>query len=265
MDRAINRTFGGTVGHRAMVIPHGVDVTKYLVLDAETRVQTRQKLGIPDAAFAYLSVGAMTPNKNTVGLLGAFYNLALLRNDVYLILKGVGALHSCEQSINSAIENLVHKCTLNPHLFKAKVLPRIVFIDTLYGYRQLCELYNAADCYVSAYLAEGFNIPVLEAMACGLPCIVSQHGATDDFVIPECVRHPRTMVRYVVDPGATVPPVVLVVDELSLQETMLSVLLDPEFRASAKSMGPDHVTAHFTWEHVAQNMLHAFLATTRGF
>ncbi|KAI8837029.1 hypothetical protein BJ741DRAFT_685167, partial [Chytriomyces cf. hyalinus JEL632] len=105
--KAINRKFGGTVGHRAFVIPHCVDVTKYLVLDAETRVQTCQILGIPDAAFAYLSVGAMTPNKNTVGLLGPFYNLALLRNDVYLILKGVGALHSCEQSINSVIENLV--------------------------------------------------------------------------------------------------------------------------------------------------------------
>ncbi|KAJ3237974.1 hypothetical protein HDU81_008582 [Chytriomyces hyalinus] len=257
--QAIHRTFGGTVGQRAiMVVPHGVDITIYHVLDGETRMQTRQKLGIPDSAFAYLSVGAMTPNKNTVGLLRAFYNLALLRNDVSLILKGVGTLHSCEQSIHSAIESLVQQCTLNPHLFKAKVLPRIVFIDTLYGYQQLCELYNAADCYVSAYLAEGFNIPVLEAMACGLPCIVSQHGATDDFVIPECARHPRTMVRYVVDARSAVPPVVLVVDELSLQETMLSVLLDPDFRASAKVSGPEHVAGRFTWDHVARSMMNGF-------
>ena len=38
-----------------------------------------------------------------------------------------------------------------------------------------------ADCYVSPYRAEGFNLPVLEAIACGTPVIVTEGGATDDF------------------------------------------------------------------------------------
>jgi glycosyltransferase involved in cell wall biosynthesis len=38
--------------------------------------------------------------------------------------------------------------------------------------------------YVSPYRAEGFNLPVLEAMACGLRCVVTGGGATDDFFDP---------------------------------------------------------------------------------
>ena len=43
-------------------------------------------------------------------------------------------------------------------------------------------LYNIADLYVSPYRAEGFNMPVLEAMSVGLPIVVSGGGSTDDFV-----------------------------------------------------------------------------------
>jgi glycosyltransferase involved in cell wall biosynthesis len=45
----------------------------------------------------------------------------------------------------------------------------------------LRHLYAAVDCYVSPYRAEGFNLPVLEAIACGTPVIVTRGGATDDF------------------------------------------------------------------------------------
>jgi glycosyltransferase involved in cell wall biosynthesis len=46
----------------------------------------------------------------------------------------------------------------------------------------MAVLYQAADAYVSPYRAEEFNIPVLEAAACGLPVICTAGGATDDFV-----------------------------------------------------------------------------------
>ena len=46
---------------------------------------------------------------------------------------------------------------------------------------EMRELYCLADTYVSPYRAEGFNLPVIEAIACGTPVIVTQGGATDDF------------------------------------------------------------------------------------
>jgi glycosyltransferase involved in cell wall biosynthesis len=49
---------------------------------------------------------------------------------------------------------------------------------------QMRQLYAAADLYASPYRAEGFNLPVIEAVACGCPVLVTRGGATDDFFEP---------------------------------------------------------------------------------
>ncbi|MEG4807439.1 glycosyltransferase family 4 protein [Microcoleus sp. F8-D3] len=49
------------------------------------------------------------------------------------------------------------------------------------SFAQIAELYQAADVYVSPYLTEGFNLQVLEAVACGLPIICTAGGPADDF------------------------------------------------------------------------------------
>jgi glycosyltransferase involved in cell wall biosynthesis len=47
---------------------------------------------------------------------------------------------------------------------------------------QLYKLYNSANCYISAGQVEGFNFPILEAMACGCPVICTDDGGSRDFV-----------------------------------------------------------------------------------
>jgi glycosyltransferase involved in cell wall biosynthesis len=42
-------------------------------------------------------------------------------------------------------------------------------------------LMRACDCLVHPYRAEGFGLPVLEAMACGLPAIIPDGGAARDY------------------------------------------------------------------------------------
>ncbi len=37
---------------------------------------------------------------------------------------------------------------------------------------QIRNLYNVADIYVTSTGAEGWNLPVPEAMSCGIPCII---------------------------------------------------------------------------------------------
>ncbi len=46
---------------------------------------------------------------------------------------------------------------------------------------ELAALYRACDVLVHPYRGEGFAMPVLEAMACGLPAIVTGGGPTDEF------------------------------------------------------------------------------------
>src|SRR5204863_6328659 len=68
-----------------------------------------------------------------------------------------------------------------PSLLSADVLSSIVVIGDNLPQEKLRLLFGAADCYVSPYRAEGFNLPVLEAIACGTPAIVTAGGATDDY------------------------------------------------------------------------------------
>jgi len=45
---------------------------------------------------------------------------------------------------------------------------------------RLPALYRGAEVFVYPSLFEGFGMPVLEAMACGVPCVVSSHASLDE-------------------------------------------------------------------------------------
>src|SRR5207247_5016761 len=45
---------------------------------------------------------------------------------------------------------------------------------------ELPALYRGAEVFVYPSRFEGFGIPVIEAMACGVPCVVSSHPSLDE-------------------------------------------------------------------------------------
>ena len=60
---------------------------------------------------------------------------------------------------------------------------RITFIQNReFPHHQLPMLYRSADCFVSAGHGEGWDMPLMEAMACGLPTIATDWGAHRDFI-----------------------------------------------------------------------------------
>ena len=59
--------------------------------------------------------------------------------------------------------------------------PEVVLIDEFLSAAELAALYRACDVGVFPYRAEGFAMPILEAMACGLPSIVPEFGACLDY------------------------------------------------------------------------------------
>lgn len=64
-------------------------------------------------------------------------------------------------------------------------------------YHQLGSLYRSVDCYLSTGRGEGWDMPLLEAMACGLPTIATDWGAHRDYLHPE--------IAYVLPVRGTVP------------------------------------------------------------
>jgi glycosyltransferase involved in cell wall biosynthesis len=47
--------------------------------------------------------------------------------------------------------------------------------------KQLCEIYNLGNIYVQLAKNEGFGVPIVEAAACGLPVMVVNYSAMEDF------------------------------------------------------------------------------------
>ena len=58
----------------------------------------------------------------------------------------------------------------------------IIFTDKTLSYTKINDLFNAADLYLSPYLAEGFNLTCLESLSAGLPVMAPKTGSTKEYM-----------------------------------------------------------------------------------
>jgi glycosyltransferase involved in cell wall biosynthesis len=154
---------------RVVTIPNGVD------LDAFTPDGPERELagaGQGRAGTRFLFVGGLIGRKGADVLLAAWKEAFAGRDDVTLVLKDFGA---------DGIYRSADREPIYEHA-RSGALPRIVVIDDELSTDALAALYRACDVLVHPYRGEGFAMPVLEAMACGLPAIVTGGGPTDEFL-----------------------------------------------------------------------------------
>ncbi len=162
------------------VISHGVRMATFHPLSREERASNRANLGLRDDEFVFLNLGVATWNKGLDLLLIGFARARQRHQHLRLILKDQRDLYGV--SIEPVIKDVVQR---HPALFTEGVLNAIMVVPGNLNPAELRLLYGVADCYASPYRGEGFNLPVLEAIACGTPVVVTDGGATDDFVSDE--------------------------------------------------------------------------------
>jgi len=158
------------------VIPHGVDHSVFFPLEKEERTVLRTNLGIEQDVIVFLNVGAPIWNKGIDLLLLAFARVHQKTPRTRLIIKDGSQLYGIgfQSILNQFVED-------HPSLVSQSLIESISVVSGNITQGQLAQLYGICDCYVTPYRAEGFNLPALEALACGRPTIVSSGGATDDF------------------------------------------------------------------------------------
>ena len=167
-----------------------------------------------------LYVGAFNIHKNVQQVIRVFEALATRHLDLQLVLVGHENwpwIRDFKSLINSPRIHVLSGCS-----------------DS-----ELATLYRSCGCFVYLSRYEGFGLPVLEAMSCGAPVVVSSEGA-----LPEVVGH----AGYLVKPHRRQSIVDAV--EASLQPAANAMLRERSLRRSAD----------FNWTSMAGTVAEAMLA-----
>ncbi len=156
------------------VVSEAADPRFKPVLDTDERLAARNRAGLPNGVRLIVYVGGLAPHKNIPGLLSGL-SQAMQRggiDDVHLAL--IGDLDG--DGFHSHYEELDKIVKADP-----KLTGRVHFTGFVSD-EDLVTLYSDSLAVTLPSFSEGFGLPAIEAMACGVPVLASSAGS-----IPEVV------------------------------------------------------------------------------
>jgi len=220
------RAFG--VDSPIFTIPNGIDSEEFSELPP--REELEKHYPELQGKKVVLFLGRIHPKKGLDLLARAFGQVARERKDVHLLIVGPdegGYRGEVERSLVS--EGVVEKAT---------------FTGMLTGKEKLAAL-SRADIFVLPSYSEGFSMAILEALACGLPVIITRQCH-----FPE-VAEARAGI--VIDP-----------DSAQLAEAMIELLDNPKLREEMGNNGKRLVMERFTWDKIANQMIELYQRVLKG-
>jgi glycosyltransferase involved in cell wall biosynthesis len=210
-------------------------VTKYAVPDAKIRVihhgvdpsfrkatppeiaRVRSHYGLPDSYVLF--VGTVQPRKNIARIAAAIMKLAATGLPHKLVVAGkTGWLGNEVEKAIAALD-------------RSDLVLRLGYVAP----GDLAALYSGADAFCFPSMHEGFGLPVLEAMACEVPVIVSDRGS-----LPEIAGN----AAIVVEPTS--------VDQIA--EALVRILTNPVERSRLVDAGTRR-ERDFSWTSSASETL----------
>jgi glycosyltransferase involved in cell wall biosynthesis len=147
------------------VVHMTIDNAQQVEGDSTFPIETNKK-------FKFLNISTAKARKGIDVLLKAYFEEFTNKDDVTLILKtSPGPDNLTDQLINS---------------LKTENSPEVIHINKSdFTEEDIRNLHRSVDCEVYPTRAEGFGLPVLEAMAQGTPVIVTNYSAVLDFCNPD--------------------------------------------------------------------------------
>ncbi|HTD64964.1 MAG TPA: glycosyltransferase [Candidatus Limnocylindria bacterium] len=230
----------GVAPHKVKVVPNGIDPERFHPNVVPLQLATSK-------SFKFLFVGGTIHRKGPDLLLKAFLDSFTAADDVCLVIKDFGG-----QSVyaGQTFEAQIKAAQAQPNA------PEILYINKELSPEALPGLYTACDCLVHPYRGEGFGLPVLEAMACGLPVVVTSGGSTDDFATDEfAYRLPALRKQFgdsisgmkLVKPGWLLEP-----DANALAERLKWIVAHRDEARAKGSAASDYVRREWTWNRAAR-------------
>ncbi len=225
---------------RVQVIPNGVR-TELLHPGAPPMALETEK------SIKFLFVGGAIYRKGIDVLLKTYRETFTRSDDVCLVIKGMGdeTFYKGQTPVET-----IRKLQADPEA------PEVLYLTDDLTEEQMAGLYTACDCLVHPYRGEGFGMPVAEAMACGLPVVVTQGGACDDFCTDDRAYFVPAVRREIAFEKETAGPAwLLEPDADALAAQMRAVAADPEGAHEKGRKGSVYVREHLSWARAAERVV----------
>lgn len=162
----------------------------------------RSKYSLPDKYLLY--VGIIAKKKNLSTLIEALY-LIKIRGIAIPPLVIAGGLYAKSNDYNALIE-----------IIKKRNMENYVLLIGYVQDNDLGPLIRGASIFLYPSLHEGFGIPCLEAMACGVPVITTNTGA-----IPEIVGDSAILVQDPFDPAHFADAILIALNDYKLRLALI--------------------------------------------
>lgn len=177
-DQIIHRTL---FPNRLVTIPNGVDCQRFRPIESDgERAELRQRLGLPLDAEIVIYVGSIVARKGVDVLASAWQAIARERPQAHLLL--VGPYRRSVDGNRSHAEINAFCDKVDTLLQQSGATNRVKFTGEVSNVE---EYLRAADVFVFPSHLEGMPNVVPEAMAAGLPCVVTPFkGLPDEFGHP---------------------------------------------------------------------------------
>jgi alpha-1,3-rhamnosyl/mannosyltransferase len=214
---------------RVTVVPEAADPAFYPRPPAEIATIRRQH-ALPERYVLYL--GSNKPHKNLARLVEAWATHHVLR------------FTSASRTTHHETEKLLIAGQWDPRFPEARrrveelgLADEALFLGPLAD-EDLPALYSGATVFVFPSLYEGFGLPVLEALACGVPVACADGSALPEIVGDAALRFDPT-------------------DTAAIAAALRRLLTDAELRADLRERGLRRAS-QFSWERAAQRTLELY-------
>jgi glycosyltransferase involved in cell wall biosynthesis len=165
----------GLPATRILHVPNGIDTDRFRPATAAERLDLRRRLSLPERRPVVLFVGFFSQDKQPHVLFDAWLTMQTRGIDTTLVYVGAAAssYFEVDEDLAGGIKREADVRALGD---------RVVFAGATHDVQ---DYFRAADVFVLPSRREGLPVALLEAMACGLPCIASRLPGATDVVIDD--------------------------------------------------------------------------------
>lgn len=168
------RSFG--YKRQLQAVPNGIDETIFCPVDEGTRRRLRSIHGIPDNSIVLAYAGWLGYGKGTDVLFHVWKRLLGIHGNVVLLCIGD---YGTEASTPEALATFLASHGVDPSLATCPLFHYTGLVPSIEQYLQM------SDIFLFPSRSEGFGTVQVEAMACGLPCVVNDIPEVSSDIFPD--------------------------------------------------------------------------------